>query len=363
MAPPHVMRFIPVAFFVTAFLSLQCKPLPGDTPKNEHGQSFDLSDYVPDRGPGVAVLVARNGKVLFENAAGYANVASRTPLKTDMVFNLASVSKQFTAMAVLMLEASGRLDASESIRKYIPELPAYAQNVRIMHLIHHQGGLPDYEEICEDTTPMTNQAVIEFLKTTRRPIFAPGTRYAYSNTGYALLAEIVARASKTPFDQFMQNQIFKPAGMRNSFLLTPDSMQRYNRLPVKGYNEDWKSGPFSFSGCDTLIGDGSVISNVQDLNAWIAALHKNKLLSKAQMVKYFTPRKAGGGPDYAYGLEKTEDDGEVTFSHDGSWGGFITNVSYYPDSHAWIIVLSNLDEFDFQQLNDDLYSAFLDQEP
>lgn len=360
MPPPPVMRIIAPVVLVTAFLSLQCRPLQGDTPKHDHDQSFELSGYVPHRGPGVAVLVAQNGKVLYEAAAGYANVANRTPMKPDMVFNLASVSKQFTAMAVLMLEANGRLDASDSIRKYIPELPEYAQNVRIMHLIHHQGGLPDYEDICEDTAPMTNKAVIEFLKTTRRPLFAPGTNYAYSNTGYALLAEIVARAAGTPFEQFVQNEIFKPAGMKKSFILTPNSLERYNSLPVKGYEKDWKTGPFAFSGCDTIIGDGSVISSVQDLNAWIAALHNSKLLGKPQMKKYFTPRRIGGGADYAYGLMKTEDDGEIAFSHDGSWGGFITNVSYYPDSHAWIIVLSNVDEFDFETLNDDLYSTFLE---
>lgn len=354
----NLVPFLPI--LTLCLLFAQCRPLAGEDGRDNHSSdTFDLTDYIPQNGPGVAALVAHNGRILYQGAAGYADVRARTAMKPEMLFNLASVSKQMTAMAVLLLEAEGKLKDSDSIRRHLPELPQYTERVTIGHLIHHQSGLPAYEEICEGTTPMRNQAVIDFVKASTGPDFAPGTKYEYSNTGYVLLAEIVGRASRTRFDEFMQKRIFERAGMKHTFVLTPDSLSRYRTLPVKGYHESGEPGPYAFAGCDTLSGDGSVISSVQDLDRWFTALHTNKLAGRDHMKKYFTPRRVGSGSNYAYGFEKSTEDGEVTLSHDGSWGGFNSNVTYYPDSHAWIILLSNYDDFESEKLNDALYEEFL----
>lgn len=323
-------------------------------------KTFSLTSYVPTNGPGVVALVADRGKIIYTGATGYANIEKRIAMKTDHVFNMASVSKHFTAMAVLMLEGEGKIKATDSITKYIPELPAYAKNVTVRHLVHHQGGLPDYEGICgSNDKPMANQAVIDFLKKTKKPQFAPGKKYQYSNTGYALLATIVERASGSDFGTFMRDRIFQPLGMTATYVLTPNSLPTYQKRQVLGYYESWREGPYVFSGCDTLYGDGSVISNIFDLGKWFQALHEGKVVSEKPMKTYLKPVTAKGGPEYAYGLERYNDDGEISFSHAGSWGGFISYVIYYPQRAAYIVVISNYDGFDHSALSDALFEKFL----
>lgn len=323
-------------------------------------KTFPLASYVPANGPGVVALVADRGQIIYTGATGYANIEKRTAMKTDYVFNMASVSKHFTAMAVLMLEGEGKIKATDAITKYIPELPAYAKKVSVRHLVHHQGGLPDYEGICgSDDQPMTNQAVIDYLKTTKKPLFAPGKKYQYSNTGYALLAVVVERASGMDFAAFMRDRIFQPLGMKATYVLNPASLPTYQKRQVLGYYESWREGPYVFSGCDTLYGDGSVISNIFDLAKWIQALHERKLIGEAQMKIYLKPVTAKGGSEYAYGLERYDDDGEISFSHAGSWGGFISYVIYYPQRAAYIVVISNYDGFDYAGISDALYEKFL----
>lgn len=323
-------------------------------------KNFPLTSYVPANGPGVVALVADRGKIIYTGATGYANIEKRTAMKTEYVFNMASVSKHFTAMAVLMLESEGKIKATDAITKYIPELPAYAKSVTVRHLIHHQGGLPDYESICgSDDKPMTNQAVIDFLKKTKKPQFAPGKKYQYSNTGYALLATIVERAAGGDFAAFMRDRIFQPLGMNATYILNPASLPMYQKRQVLGYYESWREGPYVFSGCDTLYGDGSVISNIFDLGKWLQALHERKVIPESQMKTYLKPVAAKGGPEYAYGLERYDDDGEISFSHAGSWGGFISYIIYYPQRAAYIVVISNYDGFDYAGISDALYEKFL----
>lgn len=326
----------------------------------QNNKTFPLASYVPANGPGVVALVADRGKVIYTGATGYANIEKRTTMKTDYVFNMASVSKHFTAMAVLMLEGEGKIKATDSITKYIPELPAYAKPVTVRNLVHHTGGLPDYEEICgSDDNPMTNQAVIDFLRKKKKLQFAPGKKYQYSNSGYAILASIVERASGNDFAVFMRDRIFQPLGMSSTYILTPASLPTYQKRQVLGYYESWREGPYVFSGCDTLYGDGSVISNIFDLGKWLQALHERKVVSEAQMKTYLKPVTAKGGPEYAYGLERYNDDGEISFSHAGSWGGFISYVIYYPQRVAYIVVISNYDGFDYSAISDALYEKFL----
>lgn len=322
--------------------------------------NFKLANYAPKNGPGIVALVTLKGKIVYSGASGYAHIDKKIPLKAEHRFNMASVSKHFTAMAVLLLENDGKISANDSIRKYIPELPRYTQTVTIRHLIHHEGGLPDYEGICDTgDAPMTNQALIDYLKTTKRAQFAAGKKYQYSNSGYGVLAEIVARASGMPFEEFMARRIFAAAGIGDAFVLTPGSLKKYQSLPVVGHYEDWRQGPYLFSGCDTMVGDGSVIANIFDLHQWFSALHRSKVAGPEQMKKYLTPVSVAGGPEYAYGLERYDDDGEISFSHGGSWGGFISSVIYYPQREAWVIVMSNYDGFESDKLTDALYEAFL----
>lgn len=332
--------------------SFACKP--GKTP------DFALGAFVPANGPAVVALVAVDGKVVYAGAAGHTNIEQKTAAKLSHSFNMASVSKHFTAMAIMLLEVEGKIAASDSIRKYIPELPRYAESITIKHLLHHQGGLPAYEGICgSEDAPMTNKQVTDFLAGTSRPEFAAGSRYSYSNSGYVVLAEIVSRASGKAFADFMRERVFAPNGMNDTFVLNPGNLKRYRKNGVLGYHEEWTDGPYEFSGCDTLWGDGSVISNTGDLHKWFTGLHGRKILNDEWTQKYFTPAKLGDGPAYAYGLEKDENNGLTAWSHAGSWGGFISYVVYYPSRAAWIVTMSNFDGFESTALTDALYKQFI----
>ena len=321
---------------------------------------FPLGTFVPPNGPAVVALVAVDGKVVYSGASGFSNIEKKIPAKLSHLFNMASVSKQFTAMAILLLEAEGKIAASDSVRKYIPELPKYAEKITIRHLLHHQGGLPAYENICgSEDAPMTNKNVTDFLAATKQPEFIAGTRYSYSNSGYVVLAEIVSRASGKAFADFLRERIFKPTGMKDSFVLNPASLKKYRKNPVVGHYEEWTDGSYVFSGCDTLWGDGSVISSVADLHQWFSALHSRKLINEDWTQKFFTAVKTGDGPAYAYGLEKDESNGITAWSHAGSWGGFISYVVYYPSRAAWIVTMSNFDGFESTALTEALSAAFL----
>lgn len=344
------MRILPLFLFV--IFSIACKPAKSP--------DFPLGNFVLPNGPAVVALAAVDGKIVYSGAAGFANIEKRVPVKASHLFNMASVSKQFTAMAIMLLEAEGKIAAADSVRKYIPELPKYAEKISIRHLLHHQGGLPDYEEICgTEDKPMVNKEVVDFIAATRRPIFAAGSRYRYSNSGYVVLSEIVSRASGKLFADFMRERIFQPAGMQNTFILNPGSLKRYRKNPVQGHYEEWTDGPYEFSGCDTLWGDGSVISNTQDLHQWFTALHSRKLINEEWTQKYFTVSKIGDGPAYAYGLERNDMNGTPVWSHEGSWGGFISYVAYYPERAAWIVTMSNFDGFESAALAEALSAAFL----
>jgi len=323
-------------------------------------QDFSLSNFVPPNGPAVVALVAVDGKIVYSGASGFANIEKRIPAKISHLFNMASVSKHFTAMAILLLETEGKITASDSVRKYIPELPKYAEQITIRHLLHHQGGLPAYENICgSEDAPMTNKNVTDFLAATKQPEFAAGSRYSYSNSGYVVLAEIVSRASGKAFADFMRERIFKPVGMTDTFVLNPASLKKYRKNPVVGHYEEWTDGSYVFSGCDTVWGDGSVISSAGDLHKWFTALHSRKLINEEWTQKYFTAVKTGDGPAYAYGLEKDESNGNTAWSHAGSWGGFISYAVYYPSRAAWIVAMSNFDGFESTALTEALSAAFL----
>lgn len=337
--------------FVAVF-GIACKPAKSP--------DFPLNNFVPPNGPAVVALVAVDGKVVYSGASGFANIEKRIPVKVSHLFNMASVSKQFTAMAVLLLEAEGKIASFDSVRKYIPELPKYAENITIRHLLHHQGGLPAYESICgSEDAPMTNKNVTDFLAATKQPEFAAGSRYSYSNSGYVVLAEIVSRASGKAFADFMRERIFKPTGMKDTFVLNPGALKKYRKNPVVGHYEEWTDGSYVFSGCDTLWGDGSVISHIADLHQWFTALHSRKLLNEEWTQKYFTAAKIGDGPAYAYGLEKDESNGTPAWSHAGSWGGFISYAVYYPSRAAWIVTMSNFDGFESTALTEALSAVFL----
>lgn len=323
------------------FLKICLLLIPGAT-----GFALSLTDYSPQNGPGTVALIAKRGQIQFHKATGYANVEKKVKLTTTSQFNLASVSKHMTAMAILQLIENGKISENSKLSDLLPGLPGYTRNIQLHHLVRHTSGLPNYEDICEESSrPLSNADVTDFIKKTTKPDFSAGSKFAYSNTGYVLLAEIIAAKSGLAFDIYMQKFLFNKAGMKNTYVITPARRNMYLKNSVRAYAEDWQQGKWEEDPCDYISGDGGIVSTTGDMHAWFSALTSNKLASASMMKKYFTSRIVNDEV-YAFGLSGNEDD-ESTFDHSGSWNGYATYVTLDIENRNWQIWLSNWESFPY----------------
>ena len=327
--------------------------------------------------PGVAVLIHQPGKLLFQKGYGLANVKTQKPITPKTLFELASVSKTFTATAVLILHDRGKLSIDDDVRKHLPELPVYekAHPIRIRDLLQHTSGLPDYMDF--DDVPRRHKSYHvneDYLGLFARdkqesPLdFPTGQKYDYNNTNFMLLAIVVERAAKRSFSQFLHDEIFVPVGMQHSFLYDrPDAAPKvaaeYNhavgyewRKKKKIWEADWGVPPDAHPEM-LAVGDGSIWTNLEDMVKWDLAIREEKLLKPATWKLALTPSKTRDGQTNGYGLgwEPYFDNPEEIYGygHDGSWGGFRTSYYRYLTAERTTVLLSNRGNFD----NDKLWSA------
>lgn len=305
------------------------------------------------------VLLAENGKVLYKKSFGLANQKTKAALNDNSMFELASCSKQFTAMSIALLQHQGKLKVSDDFTKYIPELSFY-KGITINDLIHHISGLDDYMSLdslwkdWDDQKIATDKDVIAgFAKYKPALLFETGTKYEYSNTGYMLLATIVARVSGMSFGDYLQQNIFKPLKMERSMVYNrryaPKKVSNYafgyvmndslNKLVLP---DDYMYTSYVYN-MDGISGDGAVNSTVNDLLKWNEALYTDKLLPEAERKAIFEPGtlKDGTAVNYGYGwaLKNTKDG--LIASHSGGWPGYITYIERNHKTHQTIIMLQN----------------------
>ena len=307
------------------------------------------------------VLVASGDTILYQNSFGEADHRTRRQLNDSSVFELASVSKQFTAMGIMLLREKGRLSYEDSLRKFFPELPY--PGITIRHLLQHTSGLPDYMGLVMEKTARdsmaTNADMIRLLATyPPAPLFKPGEKWEYSNTGYALLASILEKQSGQSFGQFLQETIFRPLGMTH----TEVYRRRYEKRTVQNYalgyihngSGNWVlpdsavATAVMVTKLDGIVGDGTVNSTILDLFKWSRALDNYTLLPKAAQDEMFRPALTLDGKEQAYGfgwgLGKREKIGKVV-SHSGGWPGYGTYIEKHPDQGKLLILLSNHDRY------------------
>lgn len=328
----------------------------GQKAQNEQLDSLFTSLYSKNMFNG-NVLIADKGKILLEKSYGFANKETKQKLDNKTIFELASVSKQFTAMAIVLLKKQGKLKYDDPISKYIPELSFYG-NITIRNLLHHTGGLPDYMELFEDkwdkTKFATNQDIVnELVKYKPEADFQPGEKYDYSNTGYALLGLIIEKVSKKTFGQFLSENIFQPLEMKDTFVyrsrFEPQKIENY----ALGYVTDSlgnKVLPDSFGKefytyyLDGIVGDGMVNSTTGDLLKWDRALYTDKLVNSKDKELIFNSAKTKEGKETNYGfgwaVGNSEKYGKIV-NHSGSWAGYITFIERHPDNDKTIIILQN----------------------
>lgn len=306
------------------------------------------------------VLIAEHGKVIYKRSFGLANERTKEKLNDNSIFELASVSKQFTAMAIMILKEKGKLKLEDDFTKYIPELSHY-KGITIKNLLNHTSGLPDYMDLMDSlfdkSKIATNKDIIAlFAAHTPAVLFAPNTKWEYCNTGYAFLASIIQRVSGISYKDFLQKTIFTPLEMKRSFVYT----RRYSPEKIKNYafgyiySDSLKKFilPDDFEDTkvvvwlDGVVGDGTVNSTVNDLLKWDRALYTNKLLTTSDRRSLFEVAKLSDGSYTKYGLgwfvDSTADYGRIV-GHSGGWPGYKTYIDRHIGNDKTIIVLENHD--------------------
>ena len=311
-----------------------------------------IARQVPPDGPGAVVVIARNGAILAECAYGYSDVERKTPLTPESVFDLASCSKQFTAMAIMVLADRAKLSFDDEARRYLPELAPHDQPIRISDLLHMTSGLPDYEKLLEHLEDRTNLDVLHAVAS-RPSLFPAGSKFNYCDTNYVLLAIIVERVSKQSFARFLSSEIFDRLGMKQSVVLEAPSQPIERR--AMGYSRD-TSGVVKPSRRDTrTFGDGQVMTSALDWVKWDRALKENVLVNPQTQSLAFTSGKLSDGKPCGYGFGWYVGGKDArTAEHGGKWFGTSTYILRRLDSGITVIVLSNLEQFPARKVATDI---------
>ncbi|WP_299768201.1 serine hydrolase domain-containing protein [uncultured Dokdonia sp.] len=302
-----------------------------------------LTDEYPKNEPGAVVLISKGDKILFQKAYGLASLAPKRKLKTDMVFRIASMTKQFTSAAVLQLVEQGKVSLIDTIQQYVPYYPVKQYPITIHHLLSQTSGIPDYFDVDEDEYHLlakeyTPKDMIAYFKD-EPLLFEPGSKWAYSNSNYSLLNAVIEKASGMKKRIYMEQFIFGPLEMTSSAIGDPGNVKK--RRLVTGYAEDvpgvFKEGPAMSKSV------GGVRSTVYDLFLWHRALHDKTVISEYVVSQLTTEKQinSGEGTGYGYGFFLKELQGSPTIQHGGNLFGFTTNGLYLPEEDLFVCVLSN----------------------
>ncbi|MED0872635.1 serine hydrolase domain-containing protein [Bacillus mobilis] len=321
-----------------------------------HTSITQLFNKFSPKAPGFAYIASFDSGVTYKGAIGLASIEGNLPINTKTIFNIASVSKQFTAFSILLLEQEGKLNLDDSIVKFVPSIGAYAEPVTLRHLIHHTGGLVDYMELAEAanikyTDTLTVEESLEHLKSHQIARFPVGTKFEYSNTGYFLLSQVIEKVSGKSLRQFKKERIFDPLNMRATTIVDyyPTTISI-----ASGYSKNEQGTYKIYESPWEHTGDGAVHTTVEDLLKWGENLTIGTVGGK-DLVKRMSeigPKISPTGEtiidneDYAFGLRIAEGFNCRYLEHSGSWAGYRSHFMRFPKEYLSVVVLSNYDEFD-----------------
>jgi CubicO group peptidase (beta-lactamase class C family) len=307
--------------------------------------------------PGAAVLVIHEGRILLKKGYGLANVETKEPIRPDTVFDLASVSKQFTAMAILMLSERSKLSLEDPLTKFFPDFPPYAQKITVRHLLNHTSGLADYMEsltaegkINKDWKPggfePTSAETMRLLAGVKVGRFTAGEKFEYSNSGYVVLGQIVGKASGRSLPQFLKENVFQPLGMKSTLVADESRPKIKNRAISYGLDAG-KYENADYTPLNLIYGDGNVNTTIEDMYLWDQALYSHKLVKAATLMQAFTSGKLNSGKEtgYGFGWVTWKYGGLDILSHAGGWAGFRTDIMRIPSERFTVVVLSNFARF------------------
>jgi CubicO group peptidase (beta-lactamase class C family) len=303
-----------------------------------------MSEVYKPGEPGAAVIVRKNGRTVFRKGYGLADLELGVAIEPDMVFRLGSITKQFTAVSILLLAEEGRLGLQDEITKFLPDYPTQGRTITVEHLLTHTSGIQSYTDMPEWLPLMrkdlTVRELIDFFKA--KPMqFEPGESWAYNNSGYILLGAIIEKASGLTYEAFLDSRIFKPLGMKNS---SYDRTERIVPRRVSGY----QPGKDGFVNAPYLsmtqpYAAGSLLSTVDDLAVWSDAVFSGKLVKKEWLEKAFTPYKLKNGEStgYGYGWFAADFGGHRSIEHGGGIHGFTSYAMTFPEDGIFLAILTN----------------------
>jgi CubicO group peptidase (beta-lactamase class C family) len=318
--------------------------------------------------PGAAVLVVRDGKPVFRVGYGVTDLRTRSRIDARTDFRLASFTKQFTATCIMLLVRDGKLHYDDHLTDIFPEFPEYGKAITVRNLLNHISGLPDYEDILMKQYPNTppdqipqilDAGVLKSLEQQTGGQFPAGSKWQYSNSGYAVLAMIVEKVSGKPFGQFLHDRIFAPLKMNNALAYEKGK----NEVPHRAYGhtkqEDGSMQQTDQSPTSAVLGDGGIYSSIDDLEKWDRALREHTLVSEAEMQPALIPVQTTSGSakfengkpvSYGFGWFLDPYQGHRRMHHDGETIGFRTTIQRFPDDKLTIIVLANRTDVDPEAL-------------
>ena len=297
--------------------------------------------------PGGVVLITQRGKIIYKKAFGFANVELEVPMKQEMVFNIASITKQFTAVAILQLVERGKLSLQDEITKYLPDYPVNDQRITIENLLTHTAGIPGpapeaMARLQARRDVVSLQEIIATFK--NRPLdFPPGTKWSYSNNGYILLGAIIEKVSGSSYSEYLEKNIFKPIGMTQThfgddYVITRNRAASYvySRAESRFLNARNDKIELAYSA-------GAIQSTAEDLFKWNEALNSHKVIRKESLEKAQTEYKlpTGKGTNYGYGWFIGNIQGSPIVEHGGNMGGFMSHSIYLPEEDVFVVVLYN----------------------
>jgi CubicO group peptidase (beta-lactamase class C family) len=359
-------------------------------PEEGHLQKYFQSLFPGDSvntAPGFAVLVKKDDKVVFEKGYGVRGLRTTTAIDAQTNFRLASFTKQFTGMAMMLLVRDGKLRYDESLTEIFPEFPAYGKTITVRNLLNHTGGLPDYEDLMDAAEKTKGQIwsaekqirdaeVLQLLEKESQGKFVPGTKWEYSNSGYVVLGLMVAKVSGKSLGEFLQERIFSPVKMNHTLVFAKGK----NEITNRAYGHSRKENIFvetDQSSTSATQGDGGIYSNLEDLSKWDDALRDHILLSEQDFLPAITPAKLPPGaeaklaedvPDslrghasaYGFGWFLNLQDPHPLMWHYGDTTGFKSAILRYTRDNVTVIVLCNRTDLDSAALALRAAQPFLD---
>jgi CubicO group peptidase (beta-lactamase class C family) len=347
MKPNYCMVLTRLILFVSIsahLASAQVHSSPANATDNKAAEIDAIfRDFDRPDAPGASVIVISRGKVLFKKSYGLADPEKKTKSSSQTNYRLASCTKQFTAMAIMLLAERKKLSYDSRLTDFFPDFPEYGRDVTVRQLLNHTSGLIAYEDVMPDsaTIPLTDKDVLRMMSQQDHTYFPPGSQFRYSNSGYVLLGLIVEKASRMSFPDFLRQNIFRPLHMDHTVLYHRDD--HTDRRRAYGYSQQGDAfGNTDESLTSSTLGDGRVYSSVDDLYKWDQALYTTRLVSAQTLQQAFTPGTTiDETSGYGFGWFIDNKRNRKVLWHSGNTSGFTSRIHRIPDLKFSIIVLTN----------------------